>query len=243
MSTTFAKKKVSIIFPPTNVRIISNNDKEKRDRARTLSVKSLSTISESDSENPTRLELRKLRYSTLLGLPSGFTLEADPYSILNHSEWNDNVRVRSNCKSINAHGRNIRMNDAVPILSLRMSVLCLVANISFPGLGTFISAFSVLLCPRNAFMKEKRWQFFGWNIMIGVVQIIGVIYLLTGYFWGIIWGVYMVQLSDRGNPKGQSAPVLTKKVNCTLKNYSFWRKQKETNVEEDDIIENLTRDV
>ena len=132
------KKKVSIMLPL--VMSPKTPSKESHDRTRThstRSLKSLLSISEiSDvTDFSNRLEQRKLRYSTLLGLPPGFTLGNDPYNMINQSDWHDN-RFRRESKSIYKTGR-LKMHDAVPILSFRVAVICLILNIMLPGLGKF----------------------------------------------------------------------------------------------------------
>ena len=46
----------------------------------------------------------------------------------------------------------------------------------------------------------KRWsEVFILNITAAILQLIMTIYLLIGYFWGIWWGVIMIQRARKSN--------------------------------------------
>eukprot|EP00112_Aurelia_sp_Birch-Aquarium-sp1_P020047 Seg5077.5 transcript_id=Seg5077.5/GoldUCD/mRNA.D3Y31 product="Protein stum" protein_id=Seg5077.5/GoldUCD/D3Y31 len=88
---------------------------------------------------------------------------------------------------------SLTLQEAVPVLPKCVAVFCFVFNILFPGFGTAIAAFSSLMCPCEKHMSKRWSEVFMLNIIAAILQLVMTMYILIGYFWGIWWGIIMIQ--------------------------------------------------
>ncbi|XP_071080150.1 protein stum homolog isoform X1 [Haliotis cracherodii] len=82
--------------------------------------------------------------------------------------------------------------NAIPCMPLPVAVMCCVLNILIPGLGTIISAFSVLCGAKTRI--DKPIKAFGLNILSALLQMASFI-IIVGWVWSIIWGMNFVQIA------------------------------------------------
>ncbi|XP_072027704.1 protein stum homolog [Amphiura filiformis] len=82
--------------------------------------------------------------------------------------------------------------SAVPCMPFPMAIICCLLNIFTPGLGTFISAFTVFCC---GFTETTPCKAFFWNLFAAILQAITFIFIV-GWIWSISWGMTFVTLSD-----------------------------------------------
>ncbi|XP_028396036.1 protein SPEC3-like [Dendronephthya gigantea] len=81
---------------------------------------------------------------------------------------------------------------AIPIIPRPLAIFCLVANIIVPGTGTIISGFLVFCFHHKKDNCLKMINMCLGNVLVGLAQLITVVFLLIGWFWSIIWGCALV---------------------------------------------------
>ena len=66
-------------------------------------------------------------------------------------------------------------------------------------LGTMLSGFSIFCCgkPRVQTKGDQKMETFCINVMVGVMQLFTVAFMLVGWFWGFVWGIYMIILAGK----------------------------------------------
>eukprot|EP00794_Sanderia_malayensis_P020396 gene20396-22409_t len=96
-------------------------------------------------------------------------------------------------KSIFQKAGTLKLQEAIPIIPRRVAIACLVLNCLCPGLGTVVSGFAAIVCPCDPYMCKRWFEILVINVTAGICQVATMLYLLIGYFWGIYWGILMVQ--------------------------------------------------
>ncbi|XP_060596834.1 protein stum homolog isoform X2 [Ruditapes philippinarum] len=81
---------------------------------------------------------------------------------------------------------------SIPKLPISAAVTFCLLNIVLPGVGTFISAFTVLCGAPTAL--NKRTAAFLFNLLSAFLQMITFI-IIVGWVWSILWGMNMVTLA------------------------------------------------
>ncbi|KAM8826463.1 protein stum homolog [Synchiropus splendidus] len=96
------------------------------------------------------------------------------------------------------------LRAAIPTMPFPLAVICLFLNTFIPGLGTFISAFSVLCGARSELISERGVCCVFWlNVAAALIQILTAI-IMVGWIMSIFWGMDMVILAscrDQGVPQ------------------------------------------
>ncbi|XP_071962591.1 protein stum homolog [Antedon mediterranea] len=80
---------------------------------------------------------------------------------------------------------------AVPCMPMPMAIFCCILNIIAPGLGTFVSAFTVFCC---GYTETTPTKAFLWNVLVAFLQIL-TFAVVVGWIWSIMWGMTFVTLS------------------------------------------------
>ncbi|ERE73580.1 hypothetical protein H671_5g14139 [Cricetulus griseus] len=84
-----------------------------------------------------------------------------------------------------------------------VAVICLFLNTFVPGLGTFVSAFTVLCGARTDLPDRHVCCVFWLNIAAALIQVLTAI-VMVGWIMSIFWGMDMVILArykDQGIPQ------------------------------------------
>uniref|UniRef100_A0A3P9PBB8 Stum, mechanosensory transduction mediator homolog n=1 Tax=Poecilia reticulata TaxID=8081 RepID=A0A3P9PBB8_POERE len=97
------------------------------------------------------------------------------------------------------------LRAAIPTMPFPVAVICLFLNTFIPGLGTFVSAFTVLCGARSELISERGVCCVFWlNMAAALIQILTAV-IMVGWIMSIFWGMDMVIL----------AIVLGKKIGIT----------------------------
>ncbi|KAK7133778.1 hypothetical protein R3I94_015595 [Phoxinus phoxinus] len=94
------------------------------------------------------------------------------------------------------------LRAAIPYMPFPVAVICLFLNTFVPGLGTFISAFTVLCGARTDLPDRHMCCVFWLNIAAAFIQIVTAI-VMVGWIMSIFWGMDMVILASY---REQAAP-------------------------------------
>ncbi|XP_045187273.2 protein stum homolog isoform X1 [Mercenaria mercenaria] len=81
---------------------------------------------------------------------------------------------------------------SIPKLPIAAAVTCCLLNIVVPGVGTLISAFTVL-CGAPTALNRKTAAFL-FNLLSAFLQMVTFI-IIVGWVWSILWGMNMVTLA------------------------------------------------
>ncbi|KAF7650602.1 hypothetical protein LDENG_00123110 [Lucifuga dentata] len=88
------------------------------------------------------------------------------------------------------------LRAAIPTMPFPLAVICLFLNTFIPGLGTFISAFSVLCGARSELISERGVCCVFWlNVAAAFIQILTAV-IMVGWIMSIFWGMDMVILAN-----------------------------------------------
>uniref|UniRef100_A0AAZ3RXG8 Stum, mechanosensory transduction mediator homolog n=1 Tax=Oncorhynchus tshawytscha TaxID=74940 RepID=A0AAZ3RXG8_ONCTS len=99
------------------------------------------------------------------------------------------------------------LRAAIPYMPFPVAVICLFLNTFVPGLGTFVSAFTVLCGARTDLPDRHMCCVFWLNIAAAFIQILTAI-VMVGWIMSIFWGMDMVILAIAGCRSGGSfAPM------------------------------------
>ncbi|XP_060074343.1 protein stum homolog [Ylistrum balloti] len=82
--------------------------------------------------------------------------------------------------------------NAIPCMPIGAAAVCCILNILVPGLGTFISSFTVF-CGATTRIG-KRVHAFVLNILAALLQMITFL-VIVGWIWSILWGMNFVQFA------------------------------------------------
>ncbi|XP_016392954.1 protein stum homolog [Sinocyclocheilus rhinocerous] len=97
------------------------------------------------------------------------------------------------------------LRAAIPYMPFPVAVICLFLNTFVPGLGTFISAFTVLCGARTDLPDRHMCCVFWLNIAAAFIQIVTAI-VMVGWIMSIFWGMDMVILAISEGYREQAAP-------------------------------------
>uniref|UniRef100_A0A8C2T0D2 Stum, mechanosensory transduction mediator homolog n=1 Tax=Coturnix japonica TaxID=93934 RepID=A0A8C2T0D2_COTJA len=88
------------------------------------------------------------------------------------------------------------LRAAIPYMPFPVAVICLFLNTFVPGLGTFVSAFTVLCGARTDLPDRHICCVFWLNIAAALIQILTAI-VMVGWIMSIFWGMDMVILASK----------------------------------------------
>ncbi|TMS12051.1 protein stum homolog [Larimichthys crocea] len=98
------------------------------------------------------------------------------------------------------------LRAAIPTMPFPMAVICLFLNTFIPGLGTFISAFTVLCGARSELISERGVCCVFWlNVAAALIQILTAV-IMVGWIMSIFWGMDMVILAISDGYRDQGLP-------------------------------------
>ncbi|XP_071765147.1 protein stum homolog [Centroberyx gerrardi] len=98
------------------------------------------------------------------------------------------------------------LRAAIPTMPFPLAVICLFLNTFIPGLGTFISAFTVLCGARNELVSERgKCCVFWLNVAAALIQILTAV-IMVGWIMSIFWGMDMVILAISDGCRDQGIP-------------------------------------
>ncbi|XP_019514602.1 PREDICTED: protein stum homolog isoform X1 [Hipposideros armiger] len=87
------------------------------------------------------------------------------------------------------------LRAAIPYMPFPVAVICLFLNTFVPGLGTFVSAFTVLCGARTDLPDRHVCCVFWLNIAAALIQVLTAI-VMVGWIMSIFWGMDMVILAS-----------------------------------------------
>ncbi|XP_032145342.1 protein stum homolog isoform X3 [Cebus imitator] len=87
------------------------------------------------------------------------------------------------------------LRAAIPYMPFPVAVICLFLNTFVPGLGTFVSAFTVLCGARTDLPDRHVCCVFWLNIAAALIQVLTAI-VMVGWVMSIFWGMDMVILAS-----------------------------------------------
>ncbi|XP_023649115.2 protein stum homolog [Paramormyrops kingsleyae] len=87
------------------------------------------------------------------------------------------------------------LRAAIPCMPFPVAVICLFLNTFVPGLGTFVSAFTVLCGARTDLPDRHVCCVFWLNVAAAFIQILTAI-VMVGWIMSIFWGMDMVILAS-----------------------------------------------
>uniref|UniRef100_W5L7G6 Stum, mechanosensory transduction mediator homolog n=1 Tax=Astyanax mexicanus TaxID=7994 RepID=W5L7G6_ASTMX len=87
------------------------------------------------------------------------------------------------------------LRAAIPYMPFPVAVICLFLNTFVPGLGTFVSAFTVLCGARTDLPDRHVCCVFWLNIAAAFIQILTAV-VMVGWIMSIFWGMDMVILAS-----------------------------------------------
>uniref|UniRef100_A0A3P8WTY0 Stum, mechanosensory transduction mediator homolog n=1 Tax=Cynoglossus semilaevis TaxID=244447 RepID=A0A3P8WTY0_CYNSE len=88
------------------------------------------------------------------------------------------------------------LRAAIPTMPFLLAVVCLFLNTFIPGLGTFVSAFTVLCGARCDLISERGVCCVFWlNVAAALIQILTAV-IMVGWIMSIFWGMDMVILAS-----------------------------------------------
>nr|XP_058927760.1 protein stum homolog isoform X2 [Kogia breviceps] len=98
------------------------------------------------------------------------------------------------------------LRAAIPYMPFPVAVICLFLNTFVPGLGTFVSAFTVLCGARTDLPDRHVCCVFWLNIAAALIQMLTAI-VMVGWIMSIFWGMDMVILAKLQNALGLNRGV------------------------------------
>ncbi|XP_072104204.1 protein stum homolog [Mobula birostris] len=87
-----------------------------------------------------------------------------------------------------------RLRAAIPYMPFPLAVFCLFLNTFIPGMGTFLSAFTVLCGARTDVPNRHVCCAFMLNVVAAFIQIVTAV-VIVGWIMSIFWGMDMVALA------------------------------------------------
>ncbi|XP_061610245.1 protein stum homolog [Phyllopteryx taeniolatus] len=88
------------------------------------------------------------------------------------------------------------LRAAIPTMPFPLAVVCLFLNTFIPGLGTFISAFTVLCGARSELAAQRGVCCVFWlNVAAALIQVATAV-IMVGWIMSIFWGMDMVILAS-----------------------------------------------
>ncbi|XP_056672000.1 protein stum homolog isoform X1 [Monodelphis domestica] len=100
------------------------------------------------------------------------------------------------------------LRAAIPYMPFPVAVICLFLNTFVPGLGTFVSAFTVLCGARTDLPDRHMCCVFWLNIAAALIQILTAI-VMVGWIMSIFWGMDMVILASKYLSNSPISPLLS----------------------------------
>ncbi|XP_045393128.1 LOW QUALITY PROTEIN: protein stum homolog [Lemur catta] len=97
------------------------------------------------------------------------------------------------------------LRAAIPYMPFPVAVICLFLNTFVPGLGTFVSAFTVLCGARTDLPDRHVCCVFWLNVAAALIQVLTAI-VMVGWIMSIFWGMDMVILAISQGYKEQGLP-------------------------------------
>ncbi|XP_032440909.1 protein stum homolog [Xiphophorus hellerii] len=98
------------------------------------------------------------------------------------------------------------LRAAIPTMPFPVAVICLFLNTFIPGLGTFVSAFTVLCGARSELIAERGVCCVFWlNVAAALIQILTAV-IMVGWIMSIFWGMDMVILAISDGCRDQGIP-------------------------------------
>ncbi|KAG7508523.1 stum-like [Solea senegalensis] len=98
------------------------------------------------------------------------------------------------------------LRAAIPTMPFPLAVICLFLNTFIPGLGTFISAFTVLCGARCELISERGVCCVFWlNVAAALIQVLTAV-IMVGWIMSIFWGMDMVILAISDGCRDHSVP-------------------------------------
>lgn len=98
------------------------------------------------------------------------------------------------------------LRAAIPTMPFPLAVICLFLNTFIPGLGTLISAFTVLCGARSDLISERgKCCVFWLNVAAALIQILTAV-IMVGWIMSIFWGMDMVILAISDGYRDQGVP-------------------------------------
>lgn len=98
------------------------------------------------------------------------------------------------------------LRAAIPTMPFPLAVICLFLNTFIPGLGTFISAFTVLCGAHSELISERgKCCVFWLNVAAALIQIVTAV-IMVGWIMSIFWGMDMVILAISDGCRDQGIP-------------------------------------
>ncbi|KAH3705264.1 protein stum homolog [Dreissena polymorpha] len=93
---------------------------------------------------------------------------------------------------VEVHEKHGPLYKAIPKMPVPLAILCCILNIGLPGVGTLVSAFTVL-CGAPT-MLNKPGPAFLFNLLSAFLQLV-TFFVIVGWVWSILWGMNMVTLA------------------------------------------------
>ncbi|CAD6192184.1 unnamed protein product [Caenorhabditis auriculariae] len=115
------------------------------------------------------------------------------YSVM---EFDEEPQAKTDVEriSISIVTKHGRFRRAIPRMPIALAVFCCFCNVFIPGLGTFLSALSILCCadPRGG----SKLNSMGINLLAALLQLL-TCPLVVGFVWSVIWGVLFIQIARK----------------------------------------------
>jgi len=99
------------------------------------------------------------------------------------------------------------MRRAIPQLPVPLAAACCVINFVLPGIGTIIAGASVFCCGNVGESDASKIGTFCMNLIVGLLQMLTVVFFLFGWVWSIMWGYAILAMS--GTSEGGTTVITT----------------------------------
>jgi len=97
----------------------------------------------------------------------------------------------------NARTEDSTLKKSIPLMPRPLAITCLILNILFPGLGTFVSGISVLCCSNvRVDAPGEKWRVVRVNTWVAFLQFITAFLFLMGWIWSIMWGACFLTATE-----------------------------------------------
>lgn len=110
----------------------------------------------------------------------------------NDKKKNVQIKVNRDKDIVEITEKHGPLYNAIPRMHIAGAIVLCLLNICAPGIGTFISSFTVfcgaktkISKPRNAFML---------NLLAAFLQMVTFL-VIVGWIWSILWGMNFVQIA------------------------------------------------
>ncbi|KAM6964877.1 protein stum homolog [Aplochiton taeniatus] len=97
------------------------------------------------------------------------------------------------------------LRAAIPCMPFPLAVICLFLNTFIPGLGTLVSAFTVLCGARTDLPHRHVCCVFWLNVAAALIQVLTAV-VMVGWIMSIFWGMDMVILAISEGYRDQAPP-------------------------------------